>query len=897
MTLHFWVRNLFARPATRPTRKAYGARPALEALEDRCLLSAFAEAELATSTQILPGLTGAVGADFKYASQPGVPSPDASVLQSIANSINYIGIGETEHLVFAGLGANQLTRVQLIGGDNGSGQGNWAGFFDINANGNFIGTWHAANDGENRQATLATFTAMSDGSGTLDLELIEANNVPIGGGAFAGVAGAIISPADVSTPFAEANLTNSAQILPGLNAIGANFIYSSFQEGTASPGTVNGIPFQDVDWTAGTQSLGGGVTVTTVAPNPSLFEDWANRARFQDTANTIGAPATVSGIPFQYIDWAGGTQPLGGGVTVTPVAPSPSLFEDWVSRDRLQDTSTTISGPDAAVLQVIANSINYIGIGETEHLIFAGLGANQLMRVQLIGGDKGSGLGNWAGYFDITANGNFIGTWHAANDGDNRQATLATFTAMSDGSGTLDVALIEANNVPVGGGAFAGVGGATISPAFASTGLLSPISENRAFKQGSTVLIKWQVSDPSGNPVTSLSAITSLTVSGPSGMTTLYPDDNNSSGNTGLRNDDGQYVYNWNTKGFPIGSYTITVTHDDGGSLSQTIMLATSGAAASLVIDGVTGSAAVGALLAGDLTLYVDNTNGAFTGDELSRIQDAVAGIESLVSPYGANIIVVDDSIGLEANIVLNTGATSELGGVADGVLGVTTTDDEITIIQGWNWYTGTNTGAIGSGQYDFQTVVTHELGHSLGLGHSSDTTSVMYPELGTATARRIMVGADLNTAEEGRGDAGLRSEALFAAGYNPIGKTLDQRALVVGAVGQLVLNFGSSKAPLQQNLVNATPGDDSNFSTPGNEGPIRLPTLIQGKLRRLLVHQDDVDEVIAETLKSSATMAIRRHFRPDTSSGVTELRSHSIVALNSLLQKVEIELATIFSS
>jgi alpha-tubulin suppressor-like RCC1 family protein len=221
----------------------------------------------------------------------------------------------------------------------------------------------------------------------------------------------LLAPPTVRADFLQADLTNTNQILPGPRAVGANFIYPGAQSGVAAPGTVSSILFTD-------------------------------------------------------ISWVGGTQALGGGVTVTPVMPDPSLFEDWGERNRFQDTSTTISGPDAAILQSIADTINYIGIGETEHLVFAGLGANQLVQVQLIGGDNGAFLGNWLGYFDITANAVPIGTWFAANDGDNTLATLATFTATTDAAGILDIALIEANNTPTGGefeGAFAGIAGATIS--------------------------------------------------------------------------------------------------------------------------------------------------------------------------------------------------------------------------------------------------------------------------------------------------------------------------------------------------------------------------------------------------------------------------------------------------
>ena len=302
---------------------------------------------------------------------------------------------------------------------------------------------------------------------------------------------------------------------------------------------------------------------------------------------------------------------------------------------------------------------------------------------------------------------------------------------------------------------------------YISSGFLSPISLNRAFKLGSTVPIKWQLSDASGNAVTSLAAVTTLKVTGPGGTTLLYPGNNSSSGSTVLRHDGSQFIYNWQTKGFALGNYTITATLADGGSVTQTIMLSTSGAAASLVIDGVTGSTAVGALLAGDVTLYVDNSSGGFSSDELARIEEAIAGIELLVSPYGANIIVVDSSVGLNANIVLDSGTTSVLGGMADGVLGVTTTTGEITIIDGWNWFAGADSSTIGLSQYDFQTVITHEIGHSLGLGHSDVNSSVMFPALATTEARRTVVFADLNTAgEEGNG-SGLHAEAIYAANLN----------------------------------------------------------------------------------------------------------------------------------
>jgi hypothetical protein len=69
--------------------------------------------------------------------------------------------------------------------------------------------------------------------------------------------------------------------------------------------------------------------------------------------------------------------------------------------------------------------------------------------------------------------------------------------------------------------------------------------------------------------------------------------------------------------------------------------------------------------------LYVDNSNDDLTGDELSRINDAVAAVDATLAPFGVAVRAVSDPT--QANATLNMDATSSVGGLAAGVLGCTT--------------------------------------------------------------------------------------------------------------------------------------------------------------------------------------------------------------------------------
>jgi streptogramin lyase len=149
-------------------------------------------------------------------------------------------------------------------------------------------------------------------------------------------------------------------------------------------------------------------------------------------------------------------------------------------------------------------------------------------------------------------------------------------------------------------------------------------------------------------------------------------------------------------------------------------------------------------LLARNLSVYINDPSGLFTSDALARIQDAINAWDAILGPYNVTITEVSDPT--LANIVIDTGSTSAAGGAAAGVLGCYNAPNaEITILQGWNWYAGSDPSRIGANQYDFETTVLHELGHALGLGGATNPRSPMYEVLAAGVADRTVTTQDLN--------------------------------------------------------------------------------------------------------------------------------------------------------
>src|SRR5262249_42886821 len=143
--------------------------------------------------------------------------------------------------------------------------------------------------------------------------------------------------------------------------------------------------------------------------------------------------------------------------------------------------------------------------------------------------------------------------------------------------------------------------------------------------------IKFTLTDFKGNAITSLSAVTSLQIQAldANGNPVGSPFNPTAAGGTSLSNSGSQYIFDWQTKGLSAGSYQILLTLADGTTHTKTISLTAGGSSAGLVTGSSGGTSSAGALLGGEVDLYVDNSNGDLTGDEVARIQDAVTSIDA----------------------------------------------------------------------------------------------------------------------------------------------------------------------------------------------------------------------------------------------------------------------------
>ena len=69
-----------------------------------------------------------------------------------------------------------------------------------------------------------------------------------------------------------------------------------------------------------------------------------------------------------------------------------------------------------------------------------------------------------------------------------------------------------------------------------------------------------------------------------------------------------------------------------------------------------------------------------------------------------------------------------------------TIVETDIKINDAYTWYTA---GSLSTAEFDLQSVVLHELGHWLGLGHDEDDQAVMYAQMATGIVKRALFEND----------------------------------------------------------------------------------------------------------------------------------------------------------
>lgn len=164
--------------------------------------------------------------------------------------------------------------------------------------------------------------------------------------------------------------------------------------------------------------------------------------------NSIAPGSSVNGIFFDNIDM--GTPPVGT-VSLTANQPGVTLAISLPgTRDNSQRTlGPAITGPDAAVANTLLTDISYLGASYNtpDSFLFSGLGANQHVYVQTLGG------GVWDGKLQVVANSSTIGTWTSSDTG----PAIYGFDTNTDSSGNLQL------DYSIASGTFSGLAGIIIT--------------------------------------------------------------------------------------------------------------------------------------------------------------------------------------------------------------------------------------------------------------------------------------------------------------------------------------------------------------------------------------------------------------------------------------------------
>jgi Ca2+-binding RTX toxin-like protein len=204
------------------------------------------------------------------------------------------------------------------------------------------------------------------------------------------------------------------------------------------------------------------------------------------------------------------------------------------------------------------------------------------------------------------------------------------------------------------------------------------------------------------------------------------------------------------------------------------------------------------------------------------RRESAISYLNAALGSFGVQSSWADAEG--SADVHIHFAVSTPEGGAGDGVLGFTTAANDVYLVTGWNFYTGLDGGAIGPNQFDFLTLATHELAHTVGLGESSDPQSVLYEYLAAGTVRRTLTDTNLARIDT-NADRFMKTGADVArARSEAAGRFLSATAVLPASSGGAAFLPHSGARAFQQrmggggNLLIGGDGDDVRIGGLGRE-------------------------------------------------------------------------------
>jgi hypothetical protein len=121
---------------------------------------------------------------------------------------------------------------------------------------------------------------------------------------------------------------------------------------------------------------------------------------------------------------------------------------------------------------------------------------------------------------------------------------------------------------------------ATYTVSYSWSGFLSPVADAKVYQAGSTIPLKWTLSNAQGVLAGNVSSFKSLDLSTVPGCVDSGDGlalDLTSPGSTGLTYVNGMFQFNWQTKGLAAGCYKVTLGLDDDSTRSTILQLKSNG--------------------------------------------------------------------------------------------------------------------------------------------------------------------------------------------------------------------------------------------------------------------------------------------------------------------------------